>query len=114
MAGGIGIPVVSDVTFRVSETGDMIGIDFECLDGAVRSVALPVADLSKMFAGFLWAGDESAARRFSGPVDDALRDRLRDGARPATDFRIVDVGGEQFLEVTIGAAFFCVRMPRQS
>ncbi len=111
---GVGIPVVSDVTFRVSADGDMIGIDFECLDGAVRSVALPVSDLSKMFAGFLWAGDESALRRYPGPVDDATRDLLRDGARPATDFRIVDAGGEQFLEVTIGAAHLCVRLPRDN
>ncbi len=114
MSPGIGIPVVSDVTFRVSENGDMIGIDFECLDGAVRSVALPVSDLSKMFAGFLWAGDESALRRFPGLIDEATRDRLRDGARPARDFRIVDVGGEQFAELTIGAAYLCVRLPRNN
>ena len=112
MTSGIGIPVVSDVTFRISENGDMIGIDFECLDGAVRSVALPISDLSKIFAGFLWAGDESAQRRFPGPVDTAMREQLRDGARPATDFRIVDVGGEQFAEITIGAAHLCVRLPR--
>ena len=111
---GTGIPVITDVTFRVSEGGDMIGLDFECRDGAVRSVAFPAGDLSKLLAGFLWAADDSAARRFPPPVDIATRERLRDGARSATDWRMVRIGSEQYLEVTVGAAFLSIRLPRGS
>ena len=109
---GTGIPVVTDVTFRVSEGGDMIGMDLECRDGAVRSVAIPAVDLTKLLAGFLWAGHESAMRRFPTPIDDATRERLRDGARPATDWKMIQIGSEQYLEVTVGAAFLSVRLPR--
>ena len=107
-----GIPVITDVTFRVSEGGDMIGMDFECRDGAVRSVAFPAVDLSKVLAGFLWAGHESGARRIPTPVDDAMKERFRDGARPATDWKMVQIGPEQYLEVTVGAVFLSVRLPR--
>jgi hypothetical protein len=108
----IGVPVISDVTFRVSADGAMIGVDFECRDGQTVTVALPVADLSKMLAGFLWAGDESALRRFPDAPEARLRDVLRDGARPATDWRIIEARGEQFLEVSVGAAHLCVRLPK--
>lgn len=107
-----GVPVVSDVTFRISADGEMIGIDFECRDGQVRAVALPAADLSKMLAGFVWAGDESALRKYPGALDTRVREALRDGARPATDWRIVEVQGEQYLEVSVGAAHLCVRLPK--
>ena len=109
-----GIPIVTDVTFRVSEDGAMIGMDLECRGGEIRSVAIPVADLSKLFAGFAWAGDESASRRSPAPIDAATRERLRDGARQVTDWRVVTAAGERFLEVTIGAAFLCVRLPRDA
>lgn len=109
-----GIPVVTDVTFRISEGGDMIGMDFECRDGAVRSVAFPATDLSKLLAGFLWAGDESATRQVPSAVDEALKARLRDGARSASDWKIARYGGEQYLEVTVGAAFLSVRLPQKS
>lgn len=107
-----GIPVVSDVTFRISADGAMIGVDFECKDGQLRSVALPIVDLNKMIAGFIWAGDESAARRSPLPVSPVERDALRDGARGVTDWRIVDAGGEQFLEIAVGAAFMSLRLAR--
>lgn len=108
-----GVPVISDVTFRVSADGAVIGIDFECRDGQVRSVALPVVDLNKMLAGFVWAGDESAQRRGPQPVAPAVRDVLRDGARPVSDWRIVDADGEQFLEISVGSAFLCLRLPNK-
>ncbi|MDX2234931.1 MAG: hypothetical protein NW200_10585 [Hyphomonadaceae bacterium] len=109
-----GIPIVSDVTFRVSADGAMIGVDFECKDGRVRTVAIPVGDLNKLLAGFVWAGDESANRRAPRPMAPPDRDALRDGARGVTDWRIVDAGGEQFLEVSVGAAFLCLRLARPS
>jgi hypothetical protein len=99
------------VTFRVSADGMMIGVDFECRDGQVRSVALPVAELSKMLAGFLWAGGESAQRKFPVPLDDRGLEVLRDGARPASHWRVVETRGEHFLEVSVGAAHLCVRLP---
>lgn len=110
----IGVPVISDVTFRVSADGAMIGIDFECRDGQVVTVALPAADLSKMLAGFMWAGDESAQRRFPDALEPRLREVLRDGARAATDWRMTEVRGEQYLEVSVGAAHLCVRLPKES
>lgn len=109
-----GIPVITDVTFRVSADGNMIGIDFECRDGQVRGVALPVADLSKVLAGLVWAGDESALRKYPDPIDSRVREALRDGARPASDWRMVEVGGEHFLEVSVGAAHLCVRLPKDN
>jgi hypothetical protein len=109
-----GIPVISDVTVRISADGAMLGLDFECRDGQVRSVALPVTELNKLLAGLIWAGDESAARRLPEPVAPDLRETLRDGARGVTDWRIVDAGGEQFLEVSVGAAFMSLRLARPS
>ncbi len=111
---GTGIPVVSDVTFRISADGGMIGLDFECKDGQVRTVALPVAELNKLLAGFIWAGNESAARRAPAPVRPEVREALRDGAREVTDWRIVNAGDEQFLEISVGAAFLCLRLARPS
>jgi hypothetical protein len=107
---GAGIPVIADVTFRVSQDGAMIGIDFECKDGQTRTVALPAADLSKMLAGFIWAGDECAARRPPPPLSLPVHEALRDGARTATHLRIADSGGEQFLEVSVGAAHLVIRL----
>lgn len=114
MSDPVGIPVISDVIFRISPDGGMIGIDFECRDGLVRGVALPVEELTKMLAGFIWAGAESAARAAPAPLDDRLRHQLRDGARPATDWRILEGQGEQFLEISVGAAHLCVRLPRDN
>jgi hypothetical protein len=110
MSAGEGIPVIGDVTFRISADGGMLGLDFECKDGQVRSVALPVSELNKLLAGLIWAGGESATRRPPAPVPDALRDVLRDGARTVTDWRISDANGEQFLEISVGRAFFCLRL----
>lgn len=112
LVSGTGVPVVGDVTFRISADGMMIGIDFECRDGQVRSVALPIAELSKMLAGFIWAGGESAQRKFPMPLDDRARELLRDGARPASEWRVAEARGEQFLEVSVGAAHLCIRLPR--
>jgi hypothetical protein len=111
---GAGIPVISDVTFRISADGAMVGVDFECRDGQVRSVALPIGELNRMIAGFIWAGDESASRRPPEAVPQEVREVLRDGARGVTDWRIVDAGGEQFLEVSVGAAFVSLRLARPS
>lgn len=111
MSADRAVPVVSDVTVRISADGAMIGFDFESRDGSVRTLALPAEDLSKLLAGCLWAGGESAARRAASPTPPSLREQLRDGARTVSDWRIVDEGGEQFLEVTVGAAFLCLRLP---
>lgn len=107
-----GVPVVEDVTFRVSPGGDMIALDFKGRDGAVRSIAVPAADLTKLFAGFLWAGEECARRGPPTTPDPMLKDVLRQGAPVATDWRITEIGKDQFLEVRIGAAQLCVRLPR--
>ena len=108
---GTGIPVISDVTFRVSPDGAMVGVDFECKDGQTRSVAVPAADLSKMLAGFLWAGDECALRRGPPGLSLAVHEGLRAGARTASHLRIADGGdGEQFLEVSVGAAHLVLRL----
>ena len=106
-----GLPVVDDVTFRVSKDGAMIALDFLGRDGTLRSVAVPSGDLNKLFAGFLWVGEECARRQPVAPVDPDLRDVLRQGAPVASDWRISEVGADQFLEVRIGAAFVCVKLP---
>jgi hypothetical protein len=109
-AGG---PTISDVTFRVSQGGEMIGIDFECTDGRTRSVALPAASLAKIIAGLLWAGAESAERRPTPPLPLAERDILHDGARMITDWRVTPApgGGDAILEIESGAGLVCVRVP---
>ena len=106
-----GLPITEDVNFRVSPDGAMIALDFLGRDGAVRSVAFPNADLTKLFAGFLWAGEECAKRQTLSRPDPDLREVLRRGAPVADDWLITDVGADQFLEVRIGAALLCVKLP---
>lgn len=111
-----GLPAISDVTFRISDAGDMIAIDFEGADGKVRSVALPVSTLPKLISGMMWAGAESAARRVTPPMSLAERETLHDGARRMTDWRVsvAPDGDDAMLEIESGAGLLCVRAPREA
>lgn len=106
------VPVVQDVTFRLSATGDMIGVDFECRDGQTRALALSVAALPKVVAGFMWAGAESAVRRPPPVVTTPMRDALEAGARAVSAYRVVTQpnGEDRLLELRSGAAVVCVRL----
>jgi hypothetical protein len=106
------VPVVQDVTFRLSATGDMIGLDFECRDGQTRALALSVAALPKVMAGFLWAGAESGARRPPPVVTAPMREALEGGARALTGYRVVATanGQDRLLELRSGAAVLCVQV----
>lgn len=108
-----GAPMISDVTFRLSEAGDMVGIDFECTDGRTRNVMLPINTLSKLIAGMMWAGAESAERRPTAPVSLGERELLHDGARAMTDWRVTRAPGgrDAILELESGAGLVCVRVP---
>lgn len=108
----VGAPMISDVAFRLSQAGDMIGIDFECTDGRTRSVALPVSSLPKLIAGMMAAGAESAERRPPPPIPLAERELLHDGARAITDWRVLPgAGGEVVLEAECGVGRVCLRLP---
>lgn len=108
--------MISDVTFRISNTGDMVGMDFEGADGRTRSVMLPIATLPKLIAGMMWAGAESAERRPAAPLSLGERETLHDGARMMTDWRVTPAPGERdtMLEIESGAGLVCVRMPREA
>lgn len=108
-----GAPMITDVTFRLSNAGDMVGMDFECGDGKTRSVMLPVSTLPKLIAGMMWAGAESAERRALAPVSIADRETLQDGARAVTDWRVTpaDDSRDALLEIESGASRVCVRVP---
>jgi hypothetical protein len=109
----VGAPMISDVAFRLSQAGDMIGMDFECTDGRTRSVALPIATLPKLIAGMMWAGAESAERRPSPPLSLSEREILHDGARTITDWRVSPApdGDGAILEVESGVGLVCLRLP---
>lgn len=106
-------PVVRDIVFRMSEQGDAIGFDLECHDGSTRRMVFPVATLPKLLAGFLWCGSEAAQRAEPPPVDDAMKERLQDGARTATKARLlrIEAVDDVVLEIEVGAALFSVRLP---
>jgi hypothetical protein len=89
----------------------MIGVDFECRDGSVRSLATPISALPMLMAGFAWAGAEAAEKR-AFTIDPALRERLQDGARVATAWRVdADPSdGAILLDLEFGAAVVCARL----
>lgn len=111
-----GGPEITDVTFRLSQAGDMIGIDFECSDNRTRSVMLPVASLPKLVAGLLWAGAESAERHPAHPLSMDERERLQDGARAITHWRVAPAPEKDtaLLEIESGAAHAVFRVPGTS
>jgi hypothetical protein len=107
------VPIVDDITFRLSEGGEMVGIDFECRDGSTRALAMSIAGLPKLFAGLLWAGAESGMRRPAPALPPAVREALHDGARELTGWRVSQSldGSDAILELESGAAVFCIRVP---
>jgi len=113
MTAPAGAPLITDVTFRLSREGDMVGMDFECADGRTRSVMLPVSTLPKLIAGMMWAGAESAERRALAPVSLADRETLQDGARAVTDWCVTpgEDRRDALLELESGASRLCVRVP---
>lgn len=104
------VPIVTDVTFRISEHGDFFGLDFDCRDGSKRSAAFSIAVLTKMLAGSVWAGAEAGRRGASPPLPDGVRHAMQDAAPPVTGFSMVDTPTGPVLEVQIGAAVLCVRL----
>jgi hypothetical protein len=106
------IPVVQDVTFRLSQSGDMVGVDFECRDGQTRSLALSVAASPKVLAGFLWAGAESAGKRPAPAISQVTREAMQDGARTVSGYRVTtdSASGDRVLELRCGAGAVCVRV----
>ncbi|KAF0187247.1 MAG: hypothetical protein IV086_04895 [Hyphomonadaceae bacterium] len=107
------VPMITDVTVRISDAGDMFALEFEGSDGKVRSVALPVSSLTKLVSGLMWAGAESAERRVTPPLSLAERETLQHGARTMSDWRVTPSadGRDTVLEVESGAALLCVRVP---
>ncbi len=111
-----GVPMITDVTVRISDAGDMLALEFEGSDGKVRSVALPVSTLPKLISGMMWAGAESAERRMTPPLPLAERETLQDGARRLTDWRVSPApdGRDAMLEIESGAGLLCVRIPHEA
>jgi hypothetical protein len=107
------VPIVTDVTFRISEHGDFFGLDFDCRDGTSRSAAFSVAVLTKLLAGCLWAGSEAARRRNLPPLPDTVRHALHEAAPPVTGFDMIEGSDGPLLEMQIGAATMCVRLTDQ-
>lgn len=107
------VPMITDVTVRISDSGDMFSLEFEASDGKVRNVALPVASLPKLISGLMWAGAESAERRVTPSLPPAERETLHDGARGLTDWRVSPTsdGRAAVLELESGAGMLCVRVP---
>jgi len=105
--------MITDVTFRLSNAGDMVGMDFECADGKTRSVMLPVSTLPKLLAGMMWAGAESAERLPRAPLPLSDRETLQDGARAITDWRVTPSldRRDAMLELESGVGHLCVRVP---
>jgi hypothetical protein len=106
-------PTVNDVTVRISDTGDLIALDFEASDGRTRSVALPASSLPKLISGMMWAGAESAERRMTPPLSLTEREALHDGARAMSDWRVAPAPDRRdvMLEIEAGAGLLCVRVP---
>jgi hypothetical protein len=104
------VPIVTDVTFRISEHGDFFGLDFNCRDGSTRSAAFSIAVLTKLLAGSVWAGAEAARRSTIPPLPDAVRHALQDAAPPVTGFDMVDTASGPLLEIQVGAAVLCLRL----
>jgi hypothetical protein len=104
------VPIVTDVTFRISEHGDFFGLDFDCRDGTKRSAAFSIAVLTKMLAGSVWAGAEAGRRNSIPALPETIRHALQDAAPPVTGFDMVETTTGPVLEMQIGAAVLCVRL----
>ena len=106
------IPVVTDLTVRITETGDYVGLDLACGDGRVRSIALPAPLIAKMIAGFLWSAEEAGRR--GGPIElpDAAIGHLQSAAPTARRVDIVGQSSAGVLDFDVGGAHVCIRLTR--
>ncbi|MFZ4069004.1 MAG: hypothetical protein ACOYJ6_02750 [Caulobacterales bacterium] len=104
------VPIVTDLTFRISEHGDFFGLDFDCRDGSKRSAAFSIAVLTKMLAGSVWAGAEAGRRNNIPSLPETVRHALQDAAPPVTGFDMVETVTGPVLEIQIGAAIVCLRL----
>ena len=107
------VPLLRDVTFRITEKGDFIGLDMACADGSTRSIAMPAALAAKLTAGFLWSAEEAARRGQRVELADAALGHLQASAPVVKAFDIVGGGGAPVLDLEIGAAHVCVRFSRE-
>lgn len=106
-----GLPLVTDVSFRINDAGDFFAVDFTCADGEVRGVALPVASLSNLVAGVLWTATQAARRRPAAPLDPQVAQDLCARA-PAVAAATASPagGGEVLLALEVGAAGVALRL----
>jgi len=107
------VPLVADVTMRITAAGDFVGLDLTGADGRVRSVALPSALIAKLTAGFLWAAEEAARRGAVIALSDAAIGHLQSAAPSASAVEIVGRPGAPVLDFEIGGAHMCVRLSRE-
>lgn len=108
-----GLPLVTDVSFRINDAGDVFAIDFTCADGELRGVALPVTALPPLLAGVLWTGAESARRRRAAPLDHLDLRRLFERAPHATSVSAGPATDGVILAVEVGAAGAAVKISRK-
>lgn len=107
------LPLLADLTVRVTEKGDYVGLDMMGADGQVRSIALPSVLIAKMTAGFLWAAEECARRGTTAALPDDAIGHLQSSAPTATGVEIVG-GAAPVLDFDIGGAHVCVRLSRDT
>jgi len=112
MSSDESVPLLRDVTFRITEQGDFIGLDMDCGDGAQRTIAIPAVLVSKFAAGFLWAAEESGRRGAVAALSDAVLGHLQASAPVVTAFDVAGSAGGPVLDFQVGAAHVCLRFTR--
>ncbi len=110
MSANGGLPLVTDVTFRISDAGDFFAVDFTCADGEVRGVALPVTALTRLVAGLLWTGAESGRKRAPPDLEDEDVERLREHAPSITAIAAGRAAQGLTMAIQIGAVSMAVRL----
>lgn len=107
------IPLMTDLTVRVTEKGDYVGLEMTCADGQLRAIAVPSVLVAKLTAGFLWAAEECARRGAPASLPDAAIGHLQSSAPVARAVEIVG-GAAPVLDFDVGGAHVCLRLDRET
>lgn len=111
MSADATIPLMTDLTVRVTEKGDYVGLEMTCADGQIRTIAVPSVLVAKLTAGLLWAAEDCARR--GGPADlpDAAIGHLQSSAPKARSVEVVGAAST-VLDFDVGGAHVCLRLNR--
>lgn len=106
------VPLMTDLTVRVTEKGDYVGLEMMCADGQIRTIAVPSILIAKLTAGLLWAAEDCARRGGPAELPDAAIGHLQSSAPAVSRVDVVGTAAP-VLDFDVGGAHVCLRLDRE-